>query len=397
MTAATPARLVLVLGLLTAFGPLSTTMYVPAMPEMADDLGATASEVQLTISGLTIGLAVGQLVSGPLSDRLGRRTPLLAGLAVYVLASLACAVAPSTAVLITARVLQGVAGAAGIVLGRAIVRDLHSGAAAARLFSTLILVTGVTPVLAPLLGAQVLAVTSWRGIFVTQAVVGALVAVATVLLVPETLPATRRSASSTLRVTREAVALLRDRSVLGCALTCGLVYGAMLTAIAGSGFVFQEVYGASAGIASVLLASAAAGVIAASRLGSRLVGRHGPRRVMLLGVAASVAAGILSVLALVTGAGVALLAPALFLGFSSHGLTLPNATALALTDHPEAAGGASAALGVVQYGLGAAAAPLAGIAGEDTAVPMVVAILVLALAAALAARIVPRPRVAVGV
>ncbi|HYF26333.1 MAG TPA: multidrug effflux MFS transporter [Baekduia sp.] len=390
--ARTAPRLVLVLGMLTAFAPLSTTMYVPAMPAMADDLGASASAVQLTVSGLTIGLAVGQLVAGPLSDRLGRRLPLLVGLAAYVGASLLCAWAPSTGVLVGARVLQGVAGAAGIVLGRAIVRDLHSGVAAARLFATLVLITGVTPVVAPLLGGQALLLGDWRTVFVVQAVVGTVVAVAAWRIVPETLPAHRRRPGSTLAVTRRALGLLGDRVILGCALTCGLVYAAMLTAISGAGFVFQEVYGASEQATAVLFATAAGGIVVASRAGSARVGRLGTRRLLDTGIATSVAAGVLAVLAWATGLGLVLLAPALFLGFTSHGLTLPNATAIALSDHPHVAGSASAALGTVQYALGAGAAPLAGVGGQHTAAPMVIAILLLALAAAAASRLVPAAR-----
>ncbi len=383
-TATTPTRLVVVLGLLTAFAPLSTTMYVPAMPAMADDLGAGPSAVQLTISGLAVGLALGQLVSGPLSDRLGRKRPLLVGLAVYVAACLVCAVAASTGVLIAARVLQGVAGAAGIVIGRAIVRDLHSGAAAARLFSLLVLVTGVTPVLAPLLGGQLLLVGSWRSIFVAQAVVGTLVVLAAARVVPETLPAHRRRPETPLAVTRGAVRLLRDRTVLGCALTCGLVYGATLASISGSGFVLQGVYGVSEQAAAALFALAAAGMIAASRVASRLVERHGVRRMLTAGVTASATSGLLALVAVVSGAGPGLFVCALTLSFAAHAVTLPNATALALTGHPEAAGSASAALGVVQYGIGALAAPLAGVAGGDTALPLALAVSALAVGAAVA-------------
>jgi DHA1 family bicyclomycin/chloramphenicol resistance-like MFS transporter len=393
----TPLRVVVVLGMLTAFAPLSNTMHIPALPEMSDDLGATASVVQLTVSALTIGLALGQMVSGPLSDRLGRRGPLLGGMAIYVATSIACALAPSAALLIAFRVLQGVAGAAAIVIGRAMVRDLHSGDEAARLFSLLVLVTGVTPVLAPLLGGQLLLLGSWREIFVAQGAVAAIVALAAWRILPETLAPERRRPEAPLAVTRRAMALLRERAMLGCALTLGLIYGAMLAGLAGSGFVFQEVYGASEQLAAGLLAVGAAGMIAASRGGALVVRRVGPRRLVTIGIAASTVGGLAGLVAVAADAGIVPLVLGLFLVYSGFGLTLPNATAVALADHPHVAGSASAALGIVQYGIGAAAAPIAGLAGQDTAVPMVVTVLVLALGAALTWRLLPAPALAVPV
>jgi len=389
---ATPLRLVVLLGLLNAAAPLSTTMYVPAMPGMATDLSAGAAALQATISGLTLGLAAGHLVVGPLSDRFGRKRPLLVALVSYVLACVGCATAPSVEVLIAARVLQGVAGAGGIVVGRAIVRDLHEGATALRLFALMVAVTSVTPVVSPLLGGQVLLLGSWRDIFLVQGLVGASLAAATALLVPETLPPARRRPETPWAVTRAAAALLRGRVVLGFSLTCGLVYGGMLAAMGGATFALQRVYGVSEELASVLLAGAAATMLLASRINTRLAPLHGPERMLRLGVAATVAGGLLTLATVLAGLGVVVFVPAVALSFSAHALSLPNATALVLAEKPDALGSASAALGVTQYALAAAAAPLGGLVGGGTAVPMAVEITALGVAAYAASAMALRAR-----
>jgi DHA1 family bicyclomycin/chloramphenicol resistance-like MFS transporter len=380
----TPRRIVLILGTLTAFAPLSTTIYLPALPSAAEDLGASASEIQLTITALVAGIAAGQLIAGPLSDRFGRRCPLLVGIALYAGASLACAVAPSTGALIAARLAQGLAGAAGIVIGRAIVRDLHSGAAAARLYSVLVLVTGMAPVVAPLIGGQILAIGSWRSVFVALAGIGVLVWLAVALGLPETLPPERRHARGAGETIRTLGRLFADRRLVGYALACGLAYAALLSYISGSSFVLQNVYGASPQTYSVVFAIIALGLMVASQFGARLVGRLGPRRLLAIGVATSATGGCVALLAVVAGLGLAVLLPAMVLTVSSHGIVLPSATALALTDHPEAAGSASAALGLVQYTTGGIAAPTVGLGGEHTAVPMAMAMAVLGIASMIA-------------
>src|SRR4051794_12299174 len=198
-------RLIIVLGAVNAIGPLSIDMYLPAFPDIASDLGVSASLVQLTLAACVAGLALGQLLIGPLSDRLGRRTPLIAAMTTYALASILCAVAPSAPILMGLRLIQGLAGAGGGVIARAGVRDLHSGAAAVRLFSSLMLVTGLAPILAPLLGGQILNLGSWRGIFVVLTGASALIALLVALAMHETLPPERRSdhgLSRTLRTMR---------------------------------------------------------------------------------------------------------------------------------------------------------------------------------------------------
>jgi len=372
-------RLVLLLGSLSAFGPLSMDMYLPGLPSMARDLSAPAWAAQLTITASMIGLAGGQLIAGPISDALGRRRPLLAGLAAYMATSLLCAVAPNIWLLLGFRVIQGAAGAAGIVIARAIVRDLHTGAAAARFFALLMLVNGLAPILAPLVGGELLHVTDWRGIFVVLAAIGALLLVAAWAMLAETLaPEARRGGGlpATLRVFG---GLVGDREFMGYALGMGLAFGAMAAYIAGSPFVLQDIYGASPQLFSVVFALNAGGIIAASQVGRALVDRVGPRALLNAGASMN-ALGSLGVLtSVVADVGLVMLLPSFFVVVASIGLVFPNATALALADHPRTAGSASALLGLSQFATGAVAAPLAGVGGSHTALPMAVVMATLSL------------------
>ena len=386
-------RLVVVLGSMNAIGPLSIDMYLPAFPEITRALHTSASEVQLTLTACVAGLALGQLVIGPMSDRFGRRVPVIAAMVTYAVASLLCATASSVGVLIALRFVQGLAGAGGIVISRAVVRDLHSGAAAVRLFSSLMLVTGLAPILAPLAGGQLLGVTSWEGIFVALSILSALIAVLAALGLHETLPVERRSTSGLRRTVQTMAELLRDRSFLGHALASGLTFGALFAYISGSSFALQRIYGLSPQLYSLAFAMNGLGLVAASQVNARLVERVGPTRLLrraLLFVVAS--ALVLLVVVSIGGLSVwALLAP-MFVIVSSLAFVLPNATALALADHPAVAGTASALLGVIQFMVGAIAAPLVGVAGPDTAVPMGVVMATLALGALTAERMAGRRR-----
>ena len=270
------ARLVLLLGALTAFGPVSMDTYLPGLPELGRDLGASASQAQLTLTACLIGLATGQLLAGPVSDARGRRLPLLVGLALFVAASVACAAAPDIWTLTAARLVQGVAGAAGIVIARAIVRDLYAGSEMARYFAVLMLVNGLGPILAPIVGAQLLAVTSWRGIFLVLAGFGLVLLVAAAAGLRETLPPERRRGGGLVATWRVFRALAADRDFAGYVLACGFAMAAMFAYIAGSPFVLQEIHGVSPTGFSVAFATNAAGIMAMGALSSRLVTRTGP-------------------------------------------------------------------------------------------------------------------------
>ncbi|HYH90384.1 MAG TPA: Bcr/CflA family multidrug efflux MFS transporter [Solirubrobacteraceae bacterium] len=389
----TTARLVIVLGSVNAIGPLSIDMYLPAFPEITRALETSASSVQLTLTACVAGLALGQLVMGPLSDRLGRRLPLIAAMATYSVASLLCATASSVEMLIGLRFVQGLAGAGGLVISRAVVRDLYSGAAAVRLFSSLMLVTGLAPILAPLAGGQLLGLTPWEGIFVTLSILSALIAVLAAVGLRETLPAERRSTSGLRRTVQTMASLLRDHSFLGYALASGLTFGALFAYISGSSFVLQRIYGMSPQLYSLAFAMNGLGLIAASQVNARVVERVGPTRLLRRGIGCVVVSALM-LLVVVSVGGLtvwAVLAP-MFVIVSSLAFVLPNATALALADHASVAGTASALLGVIQFLVGAIAAPLVGVAGPDTAVPMGVVMALLALGALTALQVAGQRR-----
>ena len=371
MTRVERARLFVLLGGLTAFGPLSIDMYLPALPAISRDLVASESLIQLTLTACLIGLALGQLLAGPLSDTLGRRRPLLVGVAIYVLASLLCALAPSAILLVLFRLVQGLAGAAGIVIARAVVRDMYSGVPAARYFSRLILVMGVAPILAPVLGGQVLRVGSWHGIFLVLALVTALLFVSALVWLPETLPAHLRRAGSLRDTGRRFGIIARDTRFVGYALSAGLAFGAMFAYISGSPFVLQGIYHVSPQTFSVIFGLNALGFVVTSQINGSLVSRIAPSRLLMGGLIVTAIGGLalLGVL-LVGGLGLAAVLVPLFVLVSSIGFVVPNATALALSRHAEAAGTGSALLGVIQSGIAAFGAPLVGLAGISSAVPM---------------------------
>ncbi len=375
-------QFVFILGALTAFGPLSIDMYLPALPSLSRDFGTGASPVQLTLSACLLGLALGQAIAGPISDSLGRRRPLLAGLTAYALASLLCVIAPSVYALAGLRLVQGIAGAAGIVIARAIVRDLHSGVAAARFFSLLMLVNGLAPILAPLSGGLLLRFTSWRGVFIVLAVIGMLLLLAAATGLGETLPAERRQHGGVRVTIKTFRQLLSDRFYVGYALSCGLAFAAMFAYISGSPFVLQDIYGLSPQLFSVTFAVNACGLVVAGQVNGRLVGRVSPLRLLTAGLVATATGGA-ALLAVVTTGGTGLVGvlPSLFVVVASLGFVLPNATALALTNYPRTAGSASALLGVLQFAIGAAAAPLVGILGAKTALPMAVVMATLSVSA----------------
>jgi|tagenome__1003787_1003787.scaffolds.fasta_scaffold20895736_2 DHA1 family bicyclomycin/chloramphenicol resistance-like MFS transporter len=360
-------QLVLVLGSLIALGPLTIDTYLPALPSITTDLQSTAAAVQLTLTGTLAGLALGQLVIGPISDAVGRRAPLLAGTALHVLASLLCVVAPNIAILGALRVLQGLGAAAAAVVALAVVRDLFTGYAAATLLSRLILVMGAAPVLAPTLGGALLRWTNWRGVFVVLAGLGLVLIAMTVVGLRETLPPERRRNGGVVDTVKVYGSLLRDRTFMGLVVTAGLAIAAIFAYVSGSSFVLQEEYGLSQQVFGLVFGAGAAGMITATQLNVRLLRRFSPAHILISALLVGSVSGLLMVAFALTGIGglVGILAP-LWVVLASVGFALPNAPALALSRHGEAAGTASAMLGAVQFGVGALAAPLVGVLGNDS-------------------------------
>jgi DHA1 family bicyclomycin/chloramphenicol resistance-like MFS transporter len=384
-------RIVLVLGFLTALGPLTIDMYLPSLPTITTDLQTTAAAVQLTLTGTLVGLAFGQLLVGPLSDAVGRRIPLLAGIAVHVLASVLCVLAPNLAVLGSLRVLQGLGAAAAAVVAMAMVRDLFDGLAAARLFSRLMLVVGVAPILAPTIGGLVLNWTSWRGVFVVLTVAGAAIMAASAVVLPETLPPARRRNGGFTGTLRDYGRLFTDRVYVGLILVAGLAMAALFAYVSGASFVFQDGFGMSEQEFALVFAAGAIGLIGATQLNVRLLRRWTPQQILGASLLAGLAFGLLFLILAATGTGglAGILIP-LWLVLTMVGLAMPNAPALALSRHGEAAGTAAALLGAVQFGVGALAAPLVGVLGVG-AVAMAVVVFGGMLAATLVCFLVVRP------
>ncbi|ROP27556.1 multidrug effflux MFS transporter [Couchioplanes caeruleus] len=384
-------RVVLVLGLLTALGPLTIDMYLPALPTITDDLAATAAAVQLTLTGTLVGIALGQLLVGPLSDAVGRRVPLLVGVGVHVLASVLCVVAPTLAVLGALRVVQGLGAAAASVVAMAIVRDLFSGLAAARLFSRLMLVVGVAPILAPTIGGQVLQFTSWRGVFVVLTLVAAAILASAAVVVPDTLPVAQRRNGGIVGTFRDYGGLLTDRVFVGLILVSGLAMAALIAYVSGSSYVLQDGFGLSEQQFAFVFAGGAVGLIGATQCNVRLLRRWTQQQILAGSLLAGLASGLVLLILAVTEVGglVGILVP-LWLVLAMVGLVMPNAPALALSRHGEVAGTAAALFGAVQFGVGALAAPLVGVLGIG-AVAMAVVVFGGMLAAALVCFLVVRP------
>lgn len=381
---------VAVLVLLTAVAPLSIDMYLPAFPTIATELGTTAAGVQLSMTALLIGLAVGQLFIGPLSDGIGRRTPLLVGTLLCFLASVACALAPTIELLIAARFLQGLGGAAGVVLARAIVSDTARGAVAAKLLGALMIVSVIAPVAAPLAGGAVIATIGWRGVFWIVSGLVLVMLLAAVVVAKESLPREQRTSggiSSTLRAARE---VLSNRTYTGYLLTFCLSFAGLFAYIAASPFVIQTILGFSATAFSLLFAVNAVAITATSAVTAALAGKL-PYRLM---TSWGLVAGLITAAGLLVCAlnGVPMIPTlvlfALFQG--SMGFIFANATTLALQETGKNAGTGSAFLGFLQFILAAAVSPLVGLAGEDSAVPMGIMMVAALGLAALAFLVLPR-------
>jgi DHA1 family bicyclomycin/chloramphenicol resistance-like MFS transporter len=376
-------RFVLVLGALIAIGPLTIDTYLPALPSITRDLAASESAVQGTLTGILLGMGLGQLLVGPLADAIGRRRPLIAGIALHIGASVFAAFAPTIELLTVGRVLQGLGNAAVAVVSMAMVRDLFAGSAAATMLSRLMLVMGLAPVLAPTLGGAVLQATSWRGVFLLLSVAGVLLVTLASLALRETLPVQRRRRLAPSEVGRTYLMLLRDRTFVGLILISGLMFATLFAYIGGSSFVLQDIYGLSVAQFGLAFGVNSLGFLAGSQLNPFLLRRFAPRQLVGVGVTIGATAALVMLTAALTGGGglPLVLGPLWFLLFAC-GLTLPNTPALALTRHGEAAGTAAALLGASQFVIGGAAAPLIGAMGSDSAVPMA---LVMATTATLAA------------
>ncbi|MFP5071840.1 multidrug effflux MFS transporter [Pseudonocardia nantongensis] len=361
-------RLALILGALIALGPLTIDTYLPALPDVGQDLAASGTTVQLTLTGTLAGLALGQILIGPLSDAYGRRLPLLLGTGLHVLASALVAVAPSIEVLGVLRVLQGVGASAGAVIGLAIVRDLFTGRAAATMLSRLMLVMGAAPVLAPTLGAVLLNWVSWRGVFLFLAGYGLVMVAVVTAGLPETLPVSRRRAARVGPTVRTYGALLRDRTFVGLVLVAGLAMGALFSYVSGAAYVYQQQFGMDQQTFGLAFGAGAIWLVIGTQLNPVLLRYLEPRRVLTGAIGVGVLAGLALAVLTATGiGGIGAVLAGVWALLLSCGFVMPNAPALALARHGESAGTAAALLGALQFGLGAATSPVVGLLGNDAA------------------------------
>lgn len=382
MNRARRAQLALMLGALSAFAPLTIDMYLPAMPAMASDLHASGSLIQLTLTVFVVGLAVSQVVVGSLSDAWGRRELLLAGLGIYVAGSVACMLAPSVGWLISARVIQSMGAAAAIVLSRAIVRDLFDGTAMTRFFSTLMLVNGVAPIAAPVIGGQLLNLASWRVVFVVLAVVGAALLLIVLRGLPESLPEARRQPAHLGAKLRAYAGLCRDRSYLRYVLAAALMFASMFAYISGSSFVLQDLYGLSPQQYSLVFAANGLGIVLLGQVNGLLVGRVANERTLLgISLVVGTVGGFGVLMCTIEGLPLSVLLGCLFAVVSMLGPVLANATSLALAEHASAAGAASSLQGLLQFLIGGMVASTMGAFGEGSAAPMGAAMCLSATAA----------------
>jgi DHA1 family bicyclomycin/chloramphenicol resistance-like MFS transporter len=386
-----PAWLPILLGFLTAIGPVSTDMYLPAFPAIEQALGGLPGTAQATLAAWFAGLAVGQITQGTLSDRFGRRAPLVAGTAVYTLATVGCALAPDVQTLSVFRLISAFGGSASMVIPRAVVRDLADGHAAARLMSRLMLVMGAAPILAPTVGSLALVFAGWQAIFWVCAGYGAACCVLVAVLLPDTLPVERRVRLGLGKLLQRYVSILRERSFITHSLVAGFTTFSFFAYLGGSPNVFEEIYRLGPAAYGGLFGCCATGLIVCSQINPMLVGRFGTGRVLRGSVRVMLAANAtLLALAFVRPAQWWVVALPIFVSISTNGFNTPNSTVGALSRHPAHAGSASALMGTLQFVLGAISGLLVGLASDGTVRPMAV----LMFAGALGANIcdICRPR-----
>ncbi|TDQ42795.1 DHA1 family bicyclomycin/chloramphenicol resistance-like MFS transporter [Aureibacillus halotolerans] len=376
LTAIQRFRMAVLLGSLAAFGPLTIDMYLPSFPTIANDLSTNASLVQVSLTACLLGLGLGQMFLGPLSDIQGRRKPLLIGIALYVVASLICAVSSSIELFIAGRFIQGFAASAGIVISRAIVRDMFSGLELTKFFALLMLLNGLAPILAPVVGGVILEFTDWNGIFYVLSAVGGIMLLIVFSSLKETLPLEKRVPSTILSTFRTFIDLLKDRQFTGYALTQGFMTGAIFAYVSGTPFVYQTIYGVSPQTFSYLFGVNGLGLMLGVFLVGRFANKYSETRILQVGLTIAGIASVTLFFTTLFQGPLVLIAIPLFFFVSTIGLISTTSFSLAIETQGHRAGSASALLGLLPFLLGSITAPLTGIAGESTALPMSSVILI---------------------
>ena len=386
---------ILLLGALTALGPFTIDLYLPAFPLLESDFQTTAAAIQLTLTGTMIGFAIGQLVVGPLSDKVGRRIPLISVTALHVLASVAAALAPDLILLGTARVFMGIGAAAGGVVAMAIVRDLFGGRRLVVMLSRLALVSGVAPVVAPLLGSALLAVMDWRGIFVVLACYGGAMLVCGLFLIPETLPKERRQDRGSSTILQRYKSVFSDRVFIGVLVIGGMTFSGLFSYLSASSFLFQQTHGLNAQQYGWLFAANSVGLVIGVQAASRLAARFGPQWVLAFSTSALLLSGLAIIVTDQLGLGLWGTVIPLFLFMTSCGFTFPCVQVLALDRHGKAAGTAASVLGACNNGVAAIISPVVFLvagSGDVTATTMASVMVGCAVLGILSLWLIVRPR-----
>ncbi|MFE1647047.1 multidrug effflux MFS transporter [Microbacterium sp. P01] len=378
--------------LLTVFGPISMDLYLPALPQLAIDLGAMTSVAQLTVTACLIGLAAGQLIAGPMSDRFGRRGILLVGIVAYLAASVLCALSPTIELLVLARVVQGLAGGVGIVIAQAAGRDIHSGGALIRFYGRLTVVGGLAAIVGPLLGGVLSTATDWRGLFFFLAMVGAGILIITLGVFRETLPVEDRTSGGLAHTLSDFRVLLQDRVFVGAILNQGFLYAALFAYLSGSTFVLQDIYGLSPLGYALAFGVNSAGFMVCGFLAGRSAEKWSVRGTLAVGIAVASLGGVGLLASGLTEMPLWVVIVSLFALASGVAVSSPPATTLALVDYPKMAGTASSLLGMVRFGFGGVAAPLVGVAGATSILPLGVVTTVAVILASAAFVILVRRR-----
>jgi len=367
-------RFALLLGLFSALGPFTVDMYLASFPQIMKFFGTNASMIQVSLTAGMLGISLGQIVFGALSDVHGRRKPLIIAMIAYFLASIACAMSPSIGFFIAFRFIQRFAGSAGIVIARAIVRDLYSGVALTKFYSLLTMIFSVSPLVSPLAGGAVISFAPWFGVFIFLGLLGVFLTTLTIWKIKETLPIERRVPSDFVGLLRNYVTLLRNRTFMGYGLAYGFLMAGVFAYVSGSSFIYQKIYGVSPQVFSVLFALNGISMMLGSQLVKRLAGRMTDRSILRMGLSLAFLSSVAILSVVLSHGPLFMLVMSLFFLNSSNGIVGPTSFTLAMEAQGHIAGSAAALLGILGFLLGALASPLVGIAGEYSAVPLGVTI-----------------------
>ncbi|RKP53243.1 Bcr/CflA family efflux MFS transporter [Cohnella endophytica] len=362
-------RLALILAAFSALGPFTVDMYLSSLPQIMEYFQTNASSIQASLTASLLGLGLGQMIMGPLSDRYGRRTPLMIAMTFYIISSVCCAFVHHIELFIALRFIQGIAASAGLVISRAVARDRYSGVEMTKFISLLTTISNVAPLISPNAGSAVTSFSSWVVVFVFLGMLGMLLTAITIWGLDESLPATNRVQGNALALLKNYKRLFRDKTFMGFALVNGILFAGVFAFVAGTPFIYQNIFGVSPQLFSVLFAMNGLAIMIGSQIVKRAAGRFTDRFILRVGLTLSLISTLAILIAVLSKGSLSSIIVSLFLFALSIGIIGPVSVTLAMESHGQIAGSASAVLGTFQYALGAITSPLVGIAGEHSAIP----------------------------